>query len=536
MTADGITRRELLAAATGAVVVAGYDTLARRWVGVAEAASCVRSTGAPQLDGKLLLDAASRTARSDRPREHGLPHAGGRPATGVGARHPGDGALLPALRDQGRRPRRAPHDPRARPDRRARHRDARAEHDPLDRAGRRRRRRGRAVARPHQGGVREGAASSRPHRVHGPVGRRRAVGRRLPGLQQRGRDRRQRARADRRHRQGRSRPLLGDPQPRPVRGRARRPRPVLDHRPRAPRPRARQADGPPVPAALRRPEGVLEGLPHACSPRRVQRRLQRLHAAGLERLRLPDQRDGLLRSGRPARQRAPHARPHAAGDRGRPARPALRHVHAVRRHPGRGAAAHAGGTSSSSRGSTSGCPSPRPRPTSPTSSRTSSRRTSRPRASSCSSRSAARSSRGRSCACRRPSSASGSTSSTSSTPRRSRARTPPSPARCSTATAAGSTARASSARTRYPIGSLDFDREDWKRHYGDQWPRLQEDQAPLRPRQHPHAGSGWSLASATARTAALRPSPSAGPARARRPRRRAGSCRAPGACPTRRTP
>ncbi len=67
MTTASVTRRELLAAATGAVVVAGYDTLARRWVDVAEAASCRPFEGAPQLDGKLLLDAASRTRdRTDR--------------------------------------------------------------------------------------------------------------------------------------------------------------------------------------------------------------------------------------------------------------------------------------------------------------------------------------------------------------------------------------------------------------------------------------------------------------------------------------
>lgn len=26
--------------------------------------------------------------------------------------------------------------------------------------------------------------------------------------------------------------------------------------------------------------------------------------------------------------------------------------------------------------------------------------------------------------------------------------------------------------TRYPIGSLEFDPTDWKRHYGDLWPEL----------------------------------------------------------------
>ena len=62
MTTDGVTRRRLLATAAGAIAVAGYDTLAARWVGAAEAASCDGFVGAPDLAGTLLLDPASRAA------------------------------------------------------------------------------------------------------------------------------------------------------------------------------------------------------------------------------------------------------------------------------------------------------------------------------------------------------------------------------------------------------------------------------------------------------------------------------------------
>ncbi len=67
MADDGVTRRRCLGSAAGALAVAGFDVLGRRWVGVADAASRIGFRSAPRLDGTLLLDAASRSAdRTDR--------------------------------------------------------------------------------------------------------------------------------------------------------------------------------------------------------------------------------------------------------------------------------------------------------------------------------------------------------------------------------------------------------------------------------------------------------------------------------------
>ncbi len=57
-----VTRRELMASAGAAALAVGYDPISRRWVGHALAAG--RFAHAPRLDGTLLLDASSRRAAS----------------------------------------------------------------------------------------------------------------------------------------------------------------------------------------------------------------------------------------------------------------------------------------------------------------------------------------------------------------------------------------------------------------------------------------------------------------------------------------
>jgi cytokinin dehydrogenase len=47
---------------SGFIVVAGFDPVSRTWLSAAEAAACPTFSDAPQLDGVLLMDAASRAA------------------------------------------------------------------------------------------------------------------------------------------------------------------------------------------------------------------------------------------------------------------------------------------------------------------------------------------------------------------------------------------------------------------------------------------------------------------------------------------
>jgi FAD/FMN-containing dehydrogenase len=59
-----LNRREILAAAGtgGLALVAGFDPVERRWIQQVEAASCPAFVDVPRLDGQLLLDTASRAA------------------------------------------------------------------------------------------------------------------------------------------------------------------------------------------------------------------------------------------------------------------------------------------------------------------------------------------------------------------------------------------------------------------------------------------------------------------------------------------
>src|SRR6185369_14200604 len=58
------SRRRVLGflGAAGAAAVAGFDPIAGRWVRQVDAASCPSFVGAPQINGTLLLDTASREA------------------------------------------------------------------------------------------------------------------------------------------------------------------------------------------------------------------------------------------------------------------------------------------------------------------------------------------------------------------------------------------------------------------------------------------------------------------------------------------
>ncbi len=80
---QGLTRRRFVSGLGAAVLVAGFDPLARRWVGLAEAAACPSFAGVPALAGELVFDDASlqRDATDNGNIRHGRPCAVLRPGS-----------------------------------------------------------------------------------------------------------------------------------------------------------------------------------------------------------------------------------------------------------------------------------------------------------------------------------------------------------------------------------------------------------------------------------------------------------------------